>query len=270
MAADGVISGALSVLATSGPTAKVHAARDLAARWRAGELGVDGDAPPPPDRPARPPRPVLAAPGDMPRRRLGGVGGRIALLHAVAHIEFNAIDLALDLVARFTARLPAELDRRALIDEWLCVADDEARHFAMVAGRLSDLGAAYGDLPAHSGLWDAAYATRRDLAARLAIAPMVLESRGLDVTPGMIEKLENVGDSTSADVLRVILAEEVGHVAAGVRWFKRVCAARSRDPKSEFQRLVRTHFAGALKPPFNEAARAAAGFPREFYATLAA
>lgn len=270
MPADGVIVGALSALATPDPAAKAEAARALAARWRAGELAIEPDAPPPPDRPARPPRPALAAPGEMPRRRLGGVGGRIALLHAVAHIEFNAIDLALDLVARFAGRLPEGLDSRALVDDWLGVADDEARHFAMVAGRLGELGAAYGDLPAHSGLWDAAFATRRDLAARLAIAPMVLESRGLDVTPGMIEKLENVGDSASADVLRVILSEEVGHVAAGVRWFERVCAARDLEPKSAFQRLVRTHFAGTLKAPFNDAARAAAGFPREFYAPLAA
>ncbi|MEL6363301.1 MAG: ferritin-like domain-containing protein [Pseudomonadota bacterium] len=262
---EGVRTRALRALATPDPGGKALAARRLADDWRAGQLRLEATAPPPPDRPARPPRPSLAPPADMPRRRLGGAAGRRALLHAVAHIEFNAIDLALDLVARFAARLPETLDRTQFVTDWLGVADDEARHFAMVCGRLSEIGCAYGDLPAHNGLWDAAYRTRRDVAERLAIAPMVLEARGLDVTPGMIARLETAGDDESADVLKVILSEEVGHVAAGVRWFKAVCAARGVEAGPYFRHLVGTRFAGSLKPPFNETARAEAGFEAAFY-----
>jgi uncharacterized ferritin-like protein (DUF455 family) len=192
-------------------------------------------------------------------------------LHAVAHIEFNAIDLAFDLVARFggDARIKDE-DRTAFISDWISVGDDEARHFMMVRDRLKALGGDYGDLPAHDGLWTAAEATAEDLAARLAVAPMVLEARGLDVTPGMIERLRSAGDLESADILTVIYTEEVGHVAAGRRWFEAVCTAEAADPRERFQSLVSHYFKGDLKRPFNEDARAAAGLPADWYAPLAA
>ena len=223
-----------------------------------------------PDRPARPDRPELKPPGQVPRRRLGSVAGRFALLHAVAHIEFNAIDLAFDLVARFGGdpRIE-EAERHRFISDWIAVGDDEARHFQMVRRRLQDLGGDYGDLPAHDGLWEAAGATADDLAARLAVAPMVLEARGLDVTPGMIDKLRAVDDHESADILEVIYREEVGHVAAGRRWFEAVCRSETADPKARFQSLVSERFKGDLKRPFNTDARGRAGLPGDWYEPLA-
>lgn len=202
----------------------------------------------------------------MPRRRINkGAAGRIALLHAVAHIELNAIDLAWDIIARFSeSDLPP-----AFYDDWVAVADEEAKHFQLLSGRLKMLGAAYGDLPAHDGLWDAAEQTSGDILARLAIAPLLLEARGLDVTPGMIGKLESVGDVDSVAVLKVIYRDEVGHVAAGVRWFEWVAGQRGLEPKTTYRDLVRRHFTSRIKPPFNTAARDAAGFSADWYESLA-
>ncbi|MFY0637728.1 MAG: ferritin-like domain-containing protein [Maricaulis maris] len=260
---------ARSVLATGDPVAKTERAHEVAQHWRAGESAVPETAPAPDDQPARPAHPVLVAPGDVPRRRLNTVPGRIALLHAVAHIEFNAIDLAFDMVARFACDMALAPDaRQSFIDDWISVGDDEARHFRLITDRLAELDARYGDLPAHSGLWDAAMATRDSLPARLAVAPLVLEARGLDVTPGMINRLVSAGDTISADCLRVIYAEEVGHVAAGARWFRHVAARAGRDPADWFKTLVRHHFSSGLKPPFNAEARLRADLPPEFYQDL--
>lgn len=221
---------------------------------------------PPPVRPARPHRPALVAPGQVPRRRLGSLQGRVALLHALAHIEFNAIDLGLDMAARFTGVIKAEgLDANAFAADWVRIAADEARHFELLESRLRAFGASYGDLPAHDGLWTAAEATSADPLARLAVAPMALEARGLDVTPTMIERLHAAGDPESAAILEVIHREEVGHVAAGVRWFEALCLVRRLEPEATFRRLVAEHLAGGLKPPFNAAARAAAGFAPAYY-----
>lgn len=254
------------MLGTADAAAKAGLSRRFAAAWRAGALSLEGTAALP-QRPARPARPELRLPRDMPRRRLGkGPAGRIALLHALAHIELNAIDLAWDIVARFAAEaLP-----RAFADDWVKVADEEAVHFGLLAERLAGLGAAYGDLPAHDGLWQAAQDTAGDLLARLAVVPLVLEARGLDVTPAMIERLEGAGDEASAAVLRVIYRDEIGHVAIGKRWFDHVAAGRGLDPEAAWQAAVRRYFKGALKPPFNAEARQAAGFPESFYAPLAA
>jgi len=253
---------AIHVLATAEPGAKAGAAQELAEAWRAGRL-VMGGAERPPQRPARPGRPVLARPGDMPKRRaLTTVAARVALLHALAHIEFNAIDLAADIVARFPGQ-PA-----AFHGDWITVAADEARHFLMLRGRLGELGADYGDLPAHDGLWQAAADTADDLLARLAVVPMVLEARGLDVTPAMIARLNKAGDRRSADILEVIYREEIAHVAAGSRWFAAECARRGLAPAATWRRLVHERFKGGLKPPFNEAARQAAGMGRELYADV--
>jgi uncharacterized ferritin-like protein (DUF455 family) len=256
---------ARAVLATREPGAKAAAARDLAQRWRTGgisQIGAPGAA----ARPARPERPELLPATEVPRRRINSApAGRIALLHALAHIELNAVDLAADIVARFAGpELP-----RAFYDDWLQVADEEGKHFLLLADRLGELGAAYGDLPAHDGLWQAAEETAHDLLARLAVVPQVLEARGLDVTPGMMAKLERVGDAASAACLKVIYREEIGHVAIGRRWYLWLCERRGLEPQATWQALVRRHFRGALKPPFNEAGRRAAGLEPADYLPLA-
>ncbi len=257
-------AAAVAVLNTPAPEDKTALSFATAKAWRVGGMDVGTAAPP--RRPARPARPALMAPRHMPRRRAAGsLQSRIALLHAVAHIELNAIDLAWDIIARFTAEgLP-----RAFYDDWVGVAAEEAGHFTLLSDRLEALGAAYGDLAAHDGLWEAAENTADDLAARLAVVPLVLEARGLDVTPAMIERLRRAGDADSAAALEVIYAEEIGHVAVGSRWFNHVCQARGQEPARAFQRLVTEHFAGVLKPPFNRPARALAGLPASYYEPLA-
>ncbi len=262
-----LLAAALEVLRTAAPEDKTDAAA-RADRLRAGgaPLGAPGS---PPDRPARPDRPVLAAPGAVPRRRLGSTEGRAALLHAVAHIEFIAIDLAFDMAARFAPAIAAEgLDASAFAADWVRIGGEEARHFKMIAGRMGALDCAYGDLLAHDGLWEAALGTRHDVLARLAVAPLILEARGLDVTPDMMARLRAAGDEDSAAVLEVIYREEVGHVACGKRWFEAVCAARRLDPIETFRHLRSQVFAGKLKPPFNHEARDRAGLPRAFYEPL--
>lgn len=202
----------------------------------------------------------------MPKRRnFGSPSGRVALLHALAHIELNAIDLAWDIIARFAGRgLP-----RRYFDDWTRVAAEEAGHFLLLGARLGDFGAAYGDLPAHDGLWEAAAATAGDLLARLAVVPLVLEARGLDVTPDIAARLDRAGDAGSAAILRRIYEDEIGHVAIGRHWLEWLCARRGLDPERVFQDRVRRFFKGALKPPFNRAARAAAGFSERYYEALA-
>lgn len=255
---------AVAVLTTAEAADKAATARKVAAAWRTGLLAASYDTPPP-DRPARPAKPELLPPADMPKRRKAGtLDNRRALLHAVAHIELNAVDLAFDIVARFGADMP-----RPFTDDWIGVGDDEARHFGLLSARLSALDCAYGDLPAHDGLWQSAAATAHDAAARLAVVPMVLEARGLDVTPQMIDRFARLGDAESAAALQTIYDEEVGHVAAGTRWFHHLCAWEGVDPEEKFQSLVRTYFNGLLKRPFNRPARDAAGLPFSFYDPLA-
>ncbi len=224
---------------------------------------------PPPDRPGRPARPELLDPRHMKRRSAHTLRGRIALLHAVAHIELNAIDLAADMIARFglSPRLGDDV-RTAFLADWAAVARDEARHFGLLSRRLADLGAVYGDLPAHDGLWKSAMATAHDLLARLAIVPLVLEGRGLDVTPSMIASLDAAGDTASADILRIILNEEVAHVAAGWRWFEYICAREGLAPAASFRALVARFLPGALRGPFNDPARAKAGLLPHLYAEV--
>ena len=253
-----------AILDAAEPERKVALSRALAARWRASGMAIGRAIAP--LRPARLDRPVLGPPRDMPRRRnFGSPAGRLALLHALAHIELNAIDLAWDLVARFSdAGLP-----RAFFDDWVTVAAEEAEHFSLLSGRLDALGGGYGALPAHDGLWEAAAVTAHDLIARLAVVPLVLEARGLDVTPEMIQRLERAGDGESAAVLARVYRDEVGHVAVGVRWFDRLCHERSLDPEAAFHDRVRRYFSRALKPPFNREARDRAGFPVAYYEKLA-
>jgi uncharacterized ferritin-like protein (DUF455 family) len=263
MASGSLIEGAVSILQCADPAGKIALSHAVATAWRSGTLPV-GKRITPPDRPVRPDRPALLPPRDMPRRRkAGAVASRIALLHAVAHIELNAIDLAWDLIARF------EPPGAGFYDDWVRVADEEAKHYGLLAARLAEYGAAYGDLPAHDGLWQAAEATAHDLLARLAVVPMVLEARGLDVTPPMIDSLCRAGDHASADVLRIVYRDEIGHVEIGRRWFEQVCRQRGRMPIAEWHDLVRRHYRALLKRPFNDAARLEAGFDAAFYEPLA-
>jgi len=204
--------------------------------------------------PGRPERPRLISPRELPQRGLGTDEGRAAFLHAIAHIEFNAINLALDAIYRFRD-LPATYYR-----EWAEIASDEARHFTLLRARLQSLGFDYGDFDAHNGLWDMACRTADDCLARMALVPRVLEARGLDVTPGMIERLKRVGDSESIEILELILREEVAHVAAGSRWFAWCCEQRGLSPEPTFEDLLDQHAPDAVRPPFNEPARTAAGF----------
>lgn len=204
--------------------------------------------------PGRPDRPELVPPRDLVQRKLTTDDGRAALIHAVAHIEFNAINLGLDAVYRFRD-MPDDFYR-----DWLQVAAEEAKHFSMLRARLQKLGYDYGDFPAHNGLWESACATDHDPMIRMALVPRVLEARGLDVTPGMLQRLESVGDHETVAILHVILEEEIGHVAIGSHWFKHLCAERGLDPEPTFRELLQDYMKGRIKGPFNVDARLAAGF----------
>ncbi|HUS24366.1 MAG TPA: ferritin-like domain-containing protein [Candidatus Binatia bacterium] len=242
--------------------AAVHAAlveTDPAAKLRAVAALPEPEASPPADFtddarvPGRPGRPLLVHPQQVPQRGFGSPAARAALVHAVAHIEFNAINLALDACWRFRG-LPREFYR-----DWCSVAQDEARHFALLCDRLREFGHAYGDFEAHSGLWDAAEKTRHDVLVRMALVPRVLEARGLDVTPGIIVRLRQARDERTVAALQTILAEEVRHVAIGSHWFGWLCAQRGLDPASTFVRLLAEHGA-RVRAPVNREARLAAGF----------
>jgi len=244
---------------TADPRAKAMATRQVARDWAAGRLAARFDVAMP-DVPARPALPELLPPARMPKRGRGGSQrGRIALIHALAHIEFVAIDLALDAAGRFGGERGA-----GFVSDWLGVAADEAMHFALLARRLVTLGSHYGALPAHDGLWDAARETAHDIAARLAVVPMVLEARGLDVTPMTIERFVAAGDGRSARILQRIFDDEVRHVGLGTRHFRQVCAERGDSPPKTWHMLVARHFRGAVKPPFNDSARHSAGLSCEF------
>lgn len=259
-----IAHAARAVLLTADPREKVMASRAFARRWRLGGLAHAFPIVMP-DVPARPALPELLPPGRMPKRgRAGSLRARVALLHALAHIEYGAIDLAWDMAGRFGAGMP-----RAFVNDWISVAADEALHFALLDRRLRGLGSHYGALPAHDGLWEAAAVTRHDLIARLAVVPQVLEARGLDVTPQTAERLRAAGDVRSATILRRIYVDEIRHVSAGNRWFRHICNAAGTDSVSAFHDAVRQYFRGQLKPPFNDSARESAGLTRDFYLPIA-
>jgi uncharacterized ferritin-like protein (DUF455 family) len=259
-----IAEAAMAVLLAADPADKVRRARWTARAWRAGRLAhlFDREMP---ARPARPARPELLPASRMPKRgRMGSERGRIAMLHALAHIEFGAIDLAFDLVGRFGGCFP-----HAFVDDWTGVGADEAMHFALLERRLRSLGSFYGALPAHDGLWEAAEATAHDALARLAVVPMVLEARGLDVTPAMIARFGGVGDLRSAEILQRIYRDEIRHVAAGTRWYRFLAESLGFEPVSRWQWLIENNFPGSLKPPFNDSARDEAGLSRDFYSGVA-
>lgn len=272
---DHVTQWALDVLTTETPKMKVLAARKAAARCREiaphsvprGESFL-------PDRPARPSKPLLTTPKQVPKRNVRSARGRIALVHALAHIELNAIDLAFDMAARFARDCKNRLGTAGeaageVLDEfvldWIGVGAEEAEHFELLENRLEELGSFYGAMNAHDGLWQAAIDTKDNWAARLAVVPMVLEARGLDVSPATISALQQAGDQKTAEILEKIYKDEIRHVEIGVKWFNRLCEADGVKANEAFKLLVSEYFAGQLKPPFNEEARKKAGLLPNFY-----
>lgn len=259
---------ACAVLGCADGREKTALSRTYAAQWQAARAAgtplAIGKATPP-MRPARPAKPDLLDPRDVPQRKPGSAAGRIALLHAVAHIELNAVDLHWDIIARFTDT-PLPL---GFFDDWVKAADEESKHFNLMCDCLEALDSHYGALPAHAGMWRAAEDTADDLMGRLAVVPMVLEARGLDVTPGMINIFQQAKLTDAVTALETIYAEEVHHVAYGSKWFHFLCGRHDLDPTEVFHALVRKYFHGALKPPFNEEKRAEAGIPPDFYWPLA-
>lgn len=251
---------AVKILITPDAAQKSLATRRLYDDWTSGRIDNIGRCAPP-DRPARPDVPRLMPPAAMPKRSKAGAKGRIALLHALAHIELNAIDLAWDIIARFTDQnLPREF-----YDDWVQVAFDEAEHFDALCDALKTLGAAYGDLPAHDGLWQAAMKTKHDLMDRLALVPMTLEARGLDTTPASMRDLERHGHGDLNPMLQKILDDEIAHVAAGTRWFVHLSEKEGSDPVAAYRRRLGAYFPKGPKPPFNAGARRMAGQTPDFY-----
>ena len=237
------------------PRAKCELAAGLRQAWAEG-CRIDDAARPiqPVDDPGRPARPRLVDPRRLERRSFASEPGRIRMLHAFAHIEFNAINIALDAAYRFR-RVPP-----AFIADWLRVATEEARHFELLQAELLRRGSGYGDFPAHRGLWDMVCKTRGDLLHRMALVPRVMEARGLDVTPAMIERFRQFGDEAAAGILEVIYRDEIGHVRIGDCWFRYLCDERGLDAEQTFRELVDIYLDGKLRGPFNRPARIEAGF----------
>lgn len=256
---------AVTIVAASDLRLKTALANKTAKAWFARTLSLTaGVKPALPQRPGRPEKPELLAPRAMPKRSITGEKGRLALVHSLAHIELNAIDLAWDLVAR-CARLPMP---RAFFDNWVQVGLEEAKHFSLLADRLIEMGSFYGALPAHDGLWQAAEETGHNLIARLAIIPLVLEARGLDITPPMLDRIREQNDEKTAAILEIIYRDEKRHVAFGTKWFLFACARHGLKPEPTFHAMVRRHFRGSLRPPFNDKARSQAGLTPGFYKPL--
>jgi len=246
------LAACLRVSRPADKTACVHA---LQSDWRAGRIDLAAEAPRiPVNQPGRPDKPGLVPPQQVPRRRADTLPGRAALVHALAHIEFNAINLALDAAHRYPGMPPA------YYSDWLSVADEEAQHFELLNAHLIALGYAYGDFPAHNGLWDMALKTAHDPLVRMALVPRVLEARGLDATPLIVDKLKAAKDVRMVEILAVIERDEIGHVAIGSRWFNWLCAERGLDAEATFRQLLVDYDAPPLRPPFNLAARRQAGF----------
>jgi uncharacterized ferritin-like protein (DUF455 family) len=261
-----LFDAARQCLDAADPAEKVALTQRYAAAFARGALPIPGHAPPPdPIRmPGRPPRPRLVHPREVPKRGLGSGEGRAAFVHAIAHIELNAIDLGWDAVYRFRGLPPA------FYADWVGVAHDESRHFMLLRARLQALGYDYGDFDAHHGLWEMCEKTAHDGLARMALVPRVLEARGLDVTPGMIAKLRSLGDAQTVEILELILREEVAHVAAGSRWYRWYCAREGVEPRARFRELLRQYAGGYLRGPFNLEARLQAGFDEDELAALEA
>ncbi len=245
------------------PAEKVALTHQLYADWQAGKVSIDrSEVPRPIGEVGRPDKPELVAPKDVPKRSMNTEEGRVILCHALAHIEFNAINLALDAVYRFT-EMP-----EAFYGDWLRVADEEATHFTLLENYLQKRGSYYGEYRAHNGLWEMAQLTAHDVMIRMALVPRVLEARGLDVTPGILKKLQQAGDQEFIEHLTIIQRDEVGHVAIGSHWFKYLCEQRGLNYRETFKQLIQDYMKGTLRGPFDEVARMQAGFSAEEIADL--
>lgn len=242
---------ALAALLVAGPADKVAAVRSLHA-----QLAIDPNwfTPEPAGIPGRPARPELVEPSKVKSRSVHTMAGRAALIHSLAHIEFNAINLALDMVWRFSG-MPQQF-----YQDWAGVAREEADHFILLVAHLRTMGDEYGDFPAHDGLWEMASRTSQDLLARLALVPRTLEARGLDASPAIRGKLAGAGDKRGAAILDIILRDEIGHVAIGNKWYGQLCLQRGLDPVEQYRQLARQYRAPRLRGPFNMQARLEAGF----------
>lgn len=248
---------ALALLLETDAVSKAKAVREMAKQWRAGEIMLDCAASlTANDRmiPGRPDNPPLVLPKQLKKRAMNTAEGRAALIHALAHIEFNAVNLALDAIWRFPD-LP-----ESFYKDWLKVADEEAYHFTLLNGHLQTLGFHYGDFDAHNSLWEACDKTKGDVLARIALVPRTLEARGLDACPSLRAKLAQAGDQAAAEILDIILRDEIGHVKIGNYWFNWLCDARQLPPVETFDAICKQYHAAKLKPPFNIEARKAAGF----------
>lgn len=252
-------AAALQLLAECDPQIKAESTIALKRQWDARQLSVDGAVRLSSNEaiPGRPSRPMLVSPRELERRPMNTLAGRAALIHALAHIEFNAINLALDAVWRFSD-MPCEF-----YADWLQVAAEEALHFTLLNSHLQTLGHAYGDFSAHNSLWEMAKKTSEDVLARMALVPRTLEARGLDATPAVRAKLAQVGDDKAAAILDMILRDEIGHVAIGNRWFAWLCQQQKLEAFTTYCDLARRYKAPVLKGPFNLAARRAAGFTEQ-------
>ncbi|EDQ90674.1 uncharacterized protein MONBRDRAFT_16153, partial [Monosiga brevicollis MX1] len=259
------------ILQTADPARKVQLTTEAISRWYFERVTPKLALP---DQPPQDAALEIVEPHRMKLGKGGSLQSRIAILHSLAAIELHAVNLAWDIIARFGSHaivesLPATLPRDFYSD-FVTVAEDECRHFNMLAARLKDLGSYFGALPVHNGLWQSAEETSNSLLARLAIVHMVHEARGLDVTPNTIEKFRRNGDTESANMLQTIYEEEITHVAAGMRWFRQQTGdlEEESDRISVFHRTVLKYFHGVLKPPFNDAGRAQAGFTEDWYLPL--
>lgn len=269
---DGPRTGALRALCEADVRAKVVVTQALWADWQAAQQWPDAQrsawldaANPiaePPGLPGRPERPVLRNPKEVPTRNPTTPQGRQALLHAIAHIEFNAINLALDAVWRFP-NMP-----EAFYGDWLRVASEESQHFTLLSDHLALLGCAYGDFDAHDGLWQMTQRTAHDIVARMALVPRTLEARGLDATPPIQAKLRQAGDTAAVAILDIILRDEIGHVAIGNRWYGWLCQQQGLEPVAHYRQLARQYAPPRLRPPVNWSARSAAGFTDDELAYL--
>lgn len=249
-------NAALFWLAQCDAPGKAEGVRLLAQSWLSGEIELDAHAPLTAQQPipGKPDKPELVPPLSVRRRSMITPEGRAILIHALAHIEFNAINLALDAIWRF-AGMPREY-----YADWLKVADEEALHFSLLCGHLQSLGYAYGDFPAHNSLWEMAAKTQHDILARIALVPRTMEARGLDATPQVRAKLAQAGDLAAAKILDIILRDEIGHVAIGNRWYNWLCEQRGLEPLAAYARLAAEYQAPVMRGPFNLEARRAAGF----------
>ncbi len=249
-----VQAAAYAALMEPDPELKVKKTRQLASDLRAEKLAWHWSEAELIGQPGRPEKPELVEPRKVPRRRVQSERGHQALIHAIAHIEFNAINLALDALYRFV-----DMPRQFYLD-WMLVAEEEALHFSLLREHLQTLGADYGDFPAHNGLWEMALKTQQAVLERMALVPRVLEARGLDVTPGIIKKLQQIEDQRAVEILQIIQRDEIGHVKIGNAWFLYACEQRGVDPRATFKALLDEHMGGSLRGPFDEVARLQAGF----------